>query len=168
MSNRKLNDREINTILHALRTVAQNLRDDIPDNCTGCDHFIDAPCLDSIQIDALCESIGLDSLTLEIDEDENPLDQSYREAADEKFGDGGQIEIDDNAVISYGEDDGAYVQAWVWVEGDLVPNVCNGDGCKALVKSGDSYYGSPCGTYCEECMHSHAKVCGQCSIEFNL
>jgi hypothetical protein len=27
----------------------------------------------------------------------------------------GELEIDDNAVISHGEDNGAYVQAWVWV-----------------------------------------------------
>lgn len=66
---RKLTDQETNTILHGLRTVAQNLRDDVPDNCTGCDHFTDAPCLDSVAIDALCESIGLDSLTLELDGD---------------------------------------------------------------------------------------------------
>jgi len=27
----------------------------------------------------------------------------------------GELEIDDNAVVSHGEDNGAYVQAWVWV-----------------------------------------------------
>ena len=27
----------------------------------------------------------------------------------------GELEIDDNAIVSYGEDNGAYVQAWVWV-----------------------------------------------------
>jgi len=27
----------------------------------------------------------------------------------------GELEIDENAVISHGEDNGAYVQAWVWV-----------------------------------------------------
>ncbi|MFN0132851.1 MAG: hypothetical protein ACKVW3_10050 [Phycisphaerales bacterium] len=27
----------------------------------------------------------------------------------------GDIEIDDNAVVSHGTDNGAYVQAWVWV-----------------------------------------------------
>lgn len=28
----------------------------------------------------------------------------------------GHLEIDDNAEISMGEDNGAYVQAWVWVD----------------------------------------------------
>lgn len=27
----------------------------------------------------------------------------------------GEIEVDDNASISGGDDDGAYVAAWVWV-----------------------------------------------------
>lgn len=27
----------------------------------------------------------------------------------------GELEIDDNAVVSHGTDNGAYVQAWVWV-----------------------------------------------------
>lgn len=103
-----------------------------------------------------------------IQHDENPLDQPYRDAATEKFADEGQIEIDSDALVSYGEDDGAYVQAWVWVESDLVPNVCNGDGCEMLVRSGDTYFGSPCGTYCEPCMHAHAKACGICASEFGL
>jgi len=28
----------------------------------------------------------------------------------------GELEIDDNAVVSYGGDNGAYVQAWLWVD----------------------------------------------------
>lgn len=27
----------------------------------------------------------------------------------------GEIEIDDDAVVSEGDDNGAYVQAWIWV-----------------------------------------------------
>jgi hypothetical protein len=64
--NRILNDRETNTILHALRSMAANSRDDIRDAChDACDHFIDAPALTSDEINTLCESIGLNSLTLE-------------------------------------------------------------------------------------------------------
>jgi hypothetical protein len=36
-------------------------------------------------------------------------------ARDEHQGYDGDIEIDDNAVVSHGTDNGAYVQAWVWV-----------------------------------------------------
>lgn len=28
----------------------------------------------------------------------------------------GRVEVDDNAVVSEGYDNGAYVQAWVWVD----------------------------------------------------
>jgi hypothetical protein len=37
------------------------------------------------------------------------------ELAREQWASDGEIEIDDNAIISEGEDPGAYVQAWVWV-----------------------------------------------------
>ncbi len=30
----------------------------------------------------------------------------------------GEIEVDDNALVSEGEDPGAYVMAWVWVSND--------------------------------------------------
>lgn len=45
-------------------------------------------------------------------------DDIYRAKAREKYGREGEIEIDDNAVISRGDDKGAYVQAWVWVYED--------------------------------------------------
>lgn len=32
----------------------------------------------------------------------------------------GQLEIDDNAVVSYSTDDGAYVAAWVWVNNSVI------------------------------------------------
>ncbi len=49
------------------------------------------------------------------------LDAAYREAAGEKYAEEGRIEIDSDAVVSHGEDKGAYVAAWVWVDRDLVP-----------------------------------------------
>ncbi len=42
-------------------------------------------------------------------------DSQFVEAARELYEQEGEIEIDDNATISRGDDDGAYVQAWVWV-----------------------------------------------------
>jgi len=44
---------------------------------------------------------------------EDPRDEIYREMAREEYG-SDECEIDDNAVVSYGED-GAFVAAWVWV-----------------------------------------------------
>lgn len=46
----------------------------------------------------------------------NPVLQKYRERADEEKGREGELEIDDDAVVSHGEDRGAYVMAWVWIE----------------------------------------------------
>jgi hypothetical protein len=42
-------------------------------------------------------------------------DEDYRRLARERFQDEGSLEIDESAVVSRGIDDGAYVQAWVWV-----------------------------------------------------
>lgn len=33
----------------------------------------------------------------------------------------GELELDDNAVISEGDDNGAYVQVWMWVPFDGTP-----------------------------------------------
>lgn len=46
---------------------------------------------------------------------EPPTDEQMREAAERIHGRDGECEIDDNAVVSRGDDPGAYVQAWVWV-----------------------------------------------------
>ena len=44
--------------------------------------------------------------------------QEFIDAARAQYEDEGTIEIDDTAVVSRGSDNGAYVQAWVWVEDD--------------------------------------------------
>jgi hypothetical protein len=41
----------------------------------------------------------------------------YREAASKRHVDG-ELEVDDLAAISHGDDEGAYVQAWIWVTDD--------------------------------------------------
>lgn len=48
----------------------------------------------------------------------NPTFSQYRAAAQRIYNDEGTCEIDDNAKISKGDDDGAYVQAWVWIRDD--------------------------------------------------
>jgi hypothetical protein len=39
----------------------------------------------------------------------------FRARAKELYGEAGQLEVDSNARVSIGGDEGAYVQAWVWV-----------------------------------------------------
>lgn len=48
-------------------------------------------------------------------------DPRYIEAAINEYAEDGRIEIDDDALISHGDDQGAYVQAWVWVDNDDLP-----------------------------------------------
>ena len=51
------------------------------------------------------------------DESEAGRDEitAFQRAADEHYGRDGELEIDDGAVVSRGDDAGAYVLAWRWV-----------------------------------------------------
>ena len=66
--------------------------------------------------------------------------KAYREAAIDQYGNEGEVEIDDDAIVSLGDDDGAYVEAWVWVNKEEAgicrecgePNANNGEGFDGL------------------------------------
>lgn len=45
----------------------------------------------------------------------NKRNSAIRAMAQEEGRDG-ELEVDDGAIVSEGEDNGAYVQAWVWVD----------------------------------------------------
>jgi hypothetical protein len=45
----------------------------------------------------------------------DPVTVAYRAQAREEYHREGEVEIDDNAVVSVSDDGGAYVSAWVWV-----------------------------------------------------
>ena len=47
-----------------------------------------------------------------------PSDAAYRTAARRLYQSDGALEIDDESVVSRGDEAGAYVQAWVWVPAD--------------------------------------------------
>ncbi len=42
-------------------------------------------------------------------------DEQYRNTAKALFHNEGDLEVDENAAVSRGDDPGAYVQVWVWV-----------------------------------------------------
>lgn len=58
---------------------------------------------------------------------EDYTDEDFINAAREIHGRDGEIEIDDGAPVSRGDDNGAYVQAWVWVDAAYLPNKENTD-----------------------------------------
>jgi len=43
----------------------------------------------------------------------------FREMAKKEYNREGTLEIDDGAAVSFANDGGAYVAAWVWVYGDV-------------------------------------------------
>lgn len=46
------------------------------------------------------------------------VERKYATTARERYNDEGNMEVDDNAVVSIGADRGAYVMAWKWVDAD--------------------------------------------------
>lgn len=52
----------------------------------------------------------------ECDSDPDGMKATFRNIAKEQLQKDGELEIDDDAVVSISEDGGAYVQAWVWVQ----------------------------------------------------
>lgn len=91
------------------------------------------------------ERTGVDSFSvlshsLEVPEQSTTtplLDEAFREAANNEYGDEGRIEIDADAVVSHGDDEGAYVAAWVWVDRSDVP-LCP---CGARNDDGEGFNG---------------------------
>lgn len=50
-----------------------------------------------------------------LDQTMQQLFQKYRDGADQNYAEEGKIEVDDNALVSIGDEDGAYVMVWHWV-----------------------------------------------------
>lgn len=67
---------------------------------------------------ALGLNVG-DALTI-FAESRTPVELMYLEAAQE-LGSEGDLEFDDNACVSLGDDKGAYVMSWTWVSLDRIP-----------------------------------------------
>lgn len=51
---------------------------------------------------------------------DTPLAEAYRKAAKDIHQIDGEVEVDEGAVVSYSDDNGAYVMAWVWVNAEEV------------------------------------------------
>lgn len=64
---------------------------------------------------------------------ETVKEKIYRAAARIFYERDGEIEIDDNAAVSIGSDNGAYVQAWIWVSDDDVDAIINGKRMKGEI-----------------------------------
>lgn len=77
--------------------------------------------------------------------------QQYRTFAHDSHNDDGHLEVDDSAVVSVSEDGGAYVEAWVWVPNESLPNdpepVETND---ETVQRFRNEYDCPCGEHWED------------------
>jgi len=81
-------------------------------------------------------------------------DDEIRKLARELWHDEGQIEIDDNAIISRNDEvPGAYVAAWLWVD------FLEADGCECCSRGDRTLHSCPnadCGKLlCQDCLGIH-------------
>jgi hypothetical protein len=70
--------------------------------------------------------------------------QAFIDAATKKYAEEGSVEIDADALVSESEN-GAYVQAWVWVARDTA-HLCANEVCENSIEDGEGYDG-----YCGPC-----------------
>lgn len=79
------------------------------------------------------------------------------ELAREQRGEEGAVEIDDNAELSEGNDNGCYVAAWVWIDFDgtkfdKVSNAGCRENCDACAQPVSKIIGCPGGSeICQDC-----------------
>ena len=76
--------------------------------------------VDKKDLDAILTYVPAPDSNTEDNTDSPDLDEAYRAAATQRWHREGEIEIDSNAVVSKGDDPGAYVAAWVWVPDSAV------------------------------------------------
>ena len=82
------------------------------------------------------------------------------ELAREHHGEEGAVEIDDNAQLSEGDDNGCYVQAWVWVDFagtkfDKEKESTGDQQCKECGAAVENVIGCPNGAeICRECFEA--------------
>lgn len=109
------------------------------------------------------------------DEEPEPDDRRQRivDLAVEQHGMGENIDVDSDATVSEGDDNGCYVSAWVWVnfsgtefDKEADDSSCPCQDCDTPVGEDETYYATPCGTFCDECMAKHVQTCGICHDEF--
>ena len=75
---------------------------------------------------------------VDTDEQQSPQANAFREAAKAECTEG-ELEVDDNAIVSFSDDGGAYVAAWIWVN-DMEAGICSACG-EANADNGEGWDG---------------------------
>lgn len=95
----------------------------------------------------------LASLKAEDAEQREGFPKEVRDFAMERMNRDGSAEIDSDAIVSVGDDDGAYIMSWVWVDGEALREHSGEASCD---ECGGPIEGSPeddddVEQLCEEC-----------------
>lgn len=81
--------------------------------------------------------------------EEDPSHAIYRAAAEKKWSQDGECEVDEGATVSPSDDAGAYIQAWVWVSDEDAGIKTKCRTCKEEIENGDGFDGE-CGSCVEK------------------
>ena len=111
-----LDDRQLCSVLAALTVYQDATPADLPAILDIATDGYTRKKLEPDEIEAL-----VDRLKTCRSEQVQPIAEAYRDHASEHLTDDGAVEIDDNALVSLGDDPGAYVMAWVWVDNADLP-----------------------------------------------
>ena len=111
-----LDDRQLCTVLAALTVYQDSILSDLPKTFDIATDGYTQKKLEPEEIDSL-----VDRLKTCRSEQVQPIAEAYRDYASANLTDDGAVEIDADALVSIGDDPGAYVMAWVWVDNADLP-----------------------------------------------
>ena len=116
-----MNQSEFNLLAQKIAAELLNLRDTTSEDFKGeiangneASYYLNGR-VDKKDVDALLAYQPTPNTTPQHKTNTTAIDAAYRTAAKKQWERDGELEIDDNAVVSIGDDPGAYVAAWVWV-----------------------------------------------------
>ncbi|MGQ0565622.1 MAG: hypothetical protein ACT4OK_11195 [Gemmobacter sp.] len=101
----------------------------------------------------LCHRLQ-EKIDLSLNQRSQEIDAAYVAAAQAQHGDDGFCEIDDGALVSIGDDPGAYVMAWVWVDA-ADAGICVQ--CGATDADNGEGYDGLCGTCADRAEVAHGE-----------
>lgn len=118
---------------------------------------------------ALLELIGQSEVSQTLAEIRNDLRTQFTRDAEElwyleavKDQTNEELEVDAAAVVSMGDEEGAFVQGWIFVPS---PQACSEEGCEARGDA-EGFESTSCGSFCDEHLRQHVKDCDICAADF--
>lgn len=83
-------------------------------------HMILKVCPNCVIIDTRLRALAAEAKRIPATAPGDISDEAYRQAARREWGSVDGVDVDLDATVSRGDDSGAYVQAWVWINDEEI------------------------------------------------